>query len=197
MPMSNLLQTRTYGYNMLAHIWTTIPNLTISLSRHSSFCNPSHFPYNTSYDQNWNPDIGATSHITSNLNNLTLNANTNIGPNQVQVGNDQSLHILHTGPSILYSSMKSFFLNNILHVPEIKKNLQSVYQFIKDNNVYFEFHSSFFYVKDPSLAVIFLHGWSNNDLYPILSHLPPPIQLHTLVKESWFLNGMLTFGTLP
>lgn len=46
-----------------------------------------------------------------------------IGHDQVQVGNKQSLRILNTGSSMLYSSFKDLFLINILHVHEIKKNL--------------------------------------------------------------------------
>jgi len=73
------------------------------------------------------------------------------------------LKILHTGSSLLYSTSKSFFH---LHAPEIKKNLLSVHQFTNDNNVYFEFHPFFFYIKNPSSGVILLQGPSKNSFYP-------------------------------
>jgi hypothetical protein len=79
------------------------------------------------------------------------------------------LHIHHIGSSILCSSNKNFFLNNILHVPHINQNLLSVYQFTKDNNVFFEFHPSFFCVKDLFSGVTLLSGKSKNGLYPLHS----------------------------
>jgi hypothetical protein len=40
-------------------------------------------------------------------------------------------------------------LSNVLHVPKIKKKrLFSIQQFCHENYVFFEFHSSVFYVKD-------------------------------------------------
>jgi histone deacetylase 1/2 len=41
-----------------------------------------------------------------------------------------------------------------------------VHQFTNDNNIYFEFHPSFFYVKNPSSGVILLQGPSKNGIYP-------------------------------
>jgi hypothetical protein len=62
-----------------------------------------------------------------------------------------------------------FFLKNILHVPRISQNLLSVHQFAKDNNVFFEFHPSFFYVKDLFSGAILLSGKSKDGLYPLHS----------------------------
>jgi hypothetical protein len=118
-------------------------------------------------DSTWYPDTGANNHVTSDLGNLNLNAEDYTGHDQVRIGNGQGLKILHTGSSIFCSSSKSFFLNNILHVPHISKNLLSVYQFAKDNNVYFEFHPSFFCVKDQFSGTILLQGKSKDGLYPL------------------------------
>uniref|UniRef100_A0A151UEF3 Uncharacterized protein n=1 Tax=Cajanus cajan TaxID=3821 RepID=A0A151UEF3_CAJCA len=38
-------------------------------------------------------------------------------------------------------------LNNLLLVPSITKNLVSVSQFARDNDVFFEFHSNYCFVK--------------------------------------------------
>jgi hypothetical protein len=38
------------------------------------------------------------------------------------VGNGISLQIVHTGASKIFASSKNLLLNNILHIPDIKKN---------------------------------------------------------------------------
>ena len=65
------------------------------------------------------------------------------GEDALHVGNDTILLILHIGSTRFYSPKKTFSLFNILHVPEIKKNILSVQKFCLDNDVFFEFHSSF------------------------------------------------------
>jgi hypothetical protein len=96
-------------------------------------------------DQVWYPDTSATNHMTADLQSLNLSAKDYTSQDQVRVGNGQGLYIHHIGSSILCSSNQDFFLKNILHVPSISQNLLSVYQFAKDNNVFFEFHPSFFF----------------------------------------------------
>jgi hypothetical protein len=123
----------------------------------------------TSIDQVWYPDTGANNHMTADFSNLNLNADYYTGQDQVRIGNGQGLHIHHIGSSILYSSTKDFFLKNILHVPHISQNLLSVYQFAKDNKVFFEFHPSFFCIKDQFSGAILLSGKSKDGLYPLHS----------------------------
>jgi hypothetical protein len=93
-------------------------------------------------DSNWYPDTGATHHITSDLNNLNIHSEAYDGPDEIQVGNDTCLAIKNTGISKLYPH---FILNNILHVPQITKNLLSIQKFTSGNNVYVEFHPSYFF----------------------------------------------------
>jgi hypothetical protein len=78
------------------------------------------------------------------------------------------LPIHHFGSSSLSSSNATFLLNNVLHVPQIQKNLLSISKFTANNNVYFEFHPSYFCVKDPMLGTT-LHGKHSQGLYS-LSH---------------------------
>jgi len=108
------------------------------------------------------------------------------GNDSLHVGDGNPLPILNIGSSQVFSPNKTFTLSNILHVPEIKKNLLSVQQFCLDNNVFFEFHSSFFAVKDVSTQAILLSGPSNNGLYSLrLPQLKPiPKCTFTATKAS-------------
>ncbi|XP_010253823.1 PREDICTED: uncharacterized protein LOC104594965 [Nelumbo nucifera] len=108
--------------------------------------------YNTSLnasdeDDCWYPDFGATNHITSDLSKLQLHSKYT-GLDQVTVGNGEGLAISHTGSSTISSASRSLLLKNILHVPNIQKNLLFVAQFSSDNDVYFEFHPHTCIVKD-------------------------------------------------
>ena len=49
-------------------------------------------------------------------------------------------------------------MHNLLHVPEITKNLLGVSKFCSDNNVCFEFHSDVCIVKDKSSQTVVLKG---------------------------------------
>jgi hypothetical protein len=94
---------------------------------------------NSPVDTVWHPVTSATHHLTNNLINLNLRHDDYDGTEHIQVGNGAGLRITKTSSSILSSSSKSFVLQKQLLVPDITKNLLSVHQFCKDNNVYFEF----------------------------------------------------------
>ena len=74
------------------------------------------------FDCSWFENLGATNHITSNLNNLSLHS-PYYGGDKVTIGNDKSLPITSVGTT-QFSSLVS--VPNVLHVPQIKKNLISV-----------------------------------------------------------------------
>lgn len=78
------------------------------------------------------------------------------------------LPILHVGSTTFYSPSKTFSLSDIFHVPKTKKNLLYVQKFCLDNDVFFEFHSSFFVVKENTTKTTLLMGPSKNGLYSIL-----------------------------
>lgn len=62
-------------------------------------------------------------------------------------------------------------LTNVLHVPDITKNLISISQFLKDNKAFIKFHSSFCVVKDLITHKPLLRGVLNNGLLQLdLSH---------------------------
>ncbi|KAL5794558.1 hypothetical protein ACOSP7_003152 [Xanthoceras sorbifolium] len=73
----------------------------------------------TVMDPNWYVDSGATNHITSDINNLSINS-TYKGNKTLAVGNRQTLPISHVGKSFLPSNISSFpaiYLDNILFIP--------------------------------------------------------------------------------
>ena len=115
----------------------------------------------------WFPDSGATNHVTHDLGNLNSGAEYN-GNSKIHMGNGTGLEISHIGLSVFPSSSspnKVLFLKNILRVPAIKKNLLSVSQFARDNNVYFEFHPKVCFVKDKSNHSLLLQGNLHKGLY--------------------------------
>ncbi|OIT30912.1 hypothetical protein A4A49_12719 [Nicotiana attenuata] len=105
----------------------------------------------TIVDPAWYFDSGATHHVTSDMANLSLQADYT-GNDGLAVGNGMKLPISHIGSSILSTPTRPIYLNNILHVPQISKNLLSVSEITRDNNVHMDFHPYDCYVKD-------LQGW--------------------------------------
>ena len=116
-------------------------------------------------DNNWYLDTGATDHLTSDLDRLTVHERYG-GKDQVQVANGAGLEISHIGHTKLAGSSDPIHLKNVLHVPEIHKHLLSVYRLVSDNQVFVEFHRFFFCVKDKITRRVLLHGRSRNGLYP-------------------------------
>ncbi|KAG5632861.1 hypothetical protein H5410_004578 [Solanum commersonii] len=115
----------------------------------------------------WYFDSGATHHVTSDMAILSLQTYT--GNDGLAVGNGMKIPISHTSSSILSTHTQPIHLNNILHAPQISKNLLSVAKLIRDNNVYMVFHPYVCYVKDLQDRKL-LRGTLNDDLY---RHQPP------------------------
>ena len=72
-------------------------------------------------------DNGATNHITSNINNLSIQVDYK-GKDKMIIGRGFSLNILHIGSSVIkpVHNSNSLVLKNILHILEISKNLLSI-----------------------------------------------------------------------
>lgn len=109
-------------------------------------------------------DTGATDHFNSDLGRLQVHERYS-GKDQVQVANGTGMSISHIGHSTLAGS--SIRLNNILHVPHIRKHLHSVYRLVLDNDIFIEFHRHFFLFKDKATRRTLLHGRSEGGLYPL------------------------------
>jgi hypothetical protein len=55
----------------------------------------------------------------------------------------------------------------MLHVPQATKSLAYVHRISSDNNVFFELHPDFFFIKDRESRKILLQGQSKGGLYPL------------------------------
>ena len=68
------------------------------------------------------------------------------GYDQVQVANGTGLSIAHVGSSsVAMFNHPPILLKNVLHVPNIKKNLLSVHKLASDNNAFLEFYPHCFF----------------------------------------------------
>jgi hypothetical protein len=134
------------------------------------YSTPQAYQTTTQYstNQSWCLDTSATHLIIFDFQNLNLHwrlLKPRLGVNT----NRQWKRFENSLSWQLYSFLllKILFLNNVVHVPHIKKNLLSIYWFRKDNNAYFEFHPFFSCVKYWSSGAILLQDKSDNGLYPL------------------------------
>ena len=123
--------------------------------------------------EDWFFDTGATHHLTNNSMPFT-NLHPYSGSDQVTVSNGHSIPIFHTGNMFLSHSSQQFKLQNVLHVPQISTNLVSVSRFCIDNNVFFEFHSNHFVVKDQVSKQIMLQRHLKDGLYTLPTQSSSP-----------------------
>jgi histone deacetylase 1/2 len=108
----------------------------------------------------WYPDSGASHHLTYNPNNLAYRVPYN-GQDQVLMGNGQGVSIQSFGYSHFpspHTPNVQLTLKDMLHVPNISKNLLSVSKFAQDNNVIFEFHPYHCFVKSQGSNQVLLEG---------------------------------------
>lgn len=119
---------------------------------------------------NWLLDSGATHHITSDLNNLALHQ-PYTGGDDVMIADGSTIPITHTGSTSLLTKSRTLDLNKVLYVPNIHKNLISVYRLCNANRVSVEFFPASFQVKDLNTGVPLLQGKTKDELYewPIAS----------------------------
>ncbi|KAL4381771.1 hypothetical protein AHAS_Ahas04G0166800 [Arachis hypogaea] len=113
------------------------------LANEAEFVTPSTLQY-----PNWYPDSEASHHMTANALNL-IDKTEYAGLERVTIRNGLGLPISHVRNSIFILDLnkKEFLLKRLLLVPQISKNLLSVYQFVKDNQVFFEIYDDHCVVK--------------------------------------------------
>ncbi|KAM1365588.1 hypothetical protein PS1_044272 [Malus domestica] len=113
----------------------------------------------------WLIDSGATFHITNDVANIS-SPTPYTGEDKVYIGDGKGLSIHHIGSSFLHTPHTSFQLRNVLHVPYMKHNLLSAYQFLKDNNCSLTFDPYGSNVKDRILGKMLLWGPVRDGFYP-------------------------------
>jgi hypothetical protein len=117
-------------------------------------------------DSNWYADLGATDHVIGGLDKLAV-WDTYNGNDQIYTANDTGMCIKHVGQSIICTLHRNIFLNNVLHVPQASKNLASIHRIAFNNNVFFELHPNFFFIKDRESRRTLLQGKVKGGLYPL------------------------------
>lgn len=91
-------------------------------SQQIEYWHPSANPAMVSNSFNLLLDSGASHHMTSDLANLSMNKPYQ-GGNGVMLGDGSGLHISHSGSLSIPSYTRPFFLNKVLYVPALEKNL--------------------------------------------------------------------------
>ena len=118
----------------------------------------------TMKEQKWLLDSAASHNITGDLQNLSIHSEYD-GTDEVVLGDGSGLAVSHVGSLAIHSPNRTFILRDTLCVPNLKKILISVHHFTSQNNVYVEFHPSYFLVKEPITGAILLRGSCENDIY--------------------------------
>jgi len=114
----------------------------------------------------WYLDTGASAHMTSNAGNLTHSHPLQL-PNFITVSNGAQLPVSHTGSTPIPTSSHPLYLRNVLISPSLIKNLISMKQLTRDNNVSIEFDPSGFSIKDLRTQTVKLRCDSSGNLYPL------------------------------
>jgi hypothetical protein len=86
---------------------------------------------------------------------------------KIIVGNGHSVPIEGLGKTQLENPHPPLVLNNVLHAPNLIKNLVFVRKFTTDNEVSIEFDPFGFSVKDFQTGIPIMRCESQGDLYPI------------------------------
>nr|KYP74656.1 hypothetical protein KK1_007343 [Cajanus cajan] len=123
-------------------------------------------------DANWYMDTSATSHMTSAQGNFTSYFNMS-NKHGIIVSNGHSIPIHGYGHTKLSSPCPPLTLNNVLHAPQLVKNLVLVRKFTTHNSISVEFDPFGFSVKDFQTGKPVMRCESQGELYPITKPTNP------------------------
>jgi histone deacetylase 1/2 len=126
----------------------------------------------SSVDPRWYVDTGSTDHVTNDFEKMHVKE-TYTCQEQVHVANGIGMHFFICQALLPTPSSCHLHLRNILHVPDVTKNILSVKKFTRDNNVFIEFQSSNIFVKDLAMRDVLLRGRCHGGLYALDE---PPIK---------------------
>lgn len=87
------------------------------------------------------------------------------GSDELLMANCTGMRIENIGSLTFKTPSKALHLTNVMHVPKLQKNLVSVSQFCKANNVLIEFAAHDFSVKDSVTGMVLMRGTNQSDLY--------------------------------
>ena len=116
-------------------------------------------------DKNLLLDSAASHNITGDLSNLSIHSEYD-GTDEVILGDGSDLAVSHIGYLDLHSPHRTFTLRDTLCVLNLCKNLISIHHLTKQNNVFVEFHTFYFLVKDKISGAILLKEACNNGISP-------------------------------
>ncbi|KAL4301756.1 hypothetical protein GQ457_10G016470 [Hibiscus cannabinus] len=128
----------------------------------------------------WYVDSGATHHVTPEAGKVMQGSKYG-GPGKITVGDGANLNIARIGKSVLHvfsSNRKTLVLSDLMHVPQITKNLISVSKLARDNHVFLEFHAFKCVVRDEDTGGVLLEGRESEGLYKFDSVIDHSSWLH-------------------
>jgi hypothetical protein len=123
-------------------------------------------------------DTGTSSHMSNTPGNYPTSKHVSF-PASITVGNGAQLPVTHVVATTIPTFSSPLSLDDILISLAIVKNLISVRQLTRDNNVSIEFDPTGFSVKDLPIRTVRLRCESDDTLYPL--HL---MQQHALSTSS-------------
>ena len=136
----------------------------------------------------WYADSGATDHVTNELEKLSMRERY-LGNDQIHTASGGGMDICHIGQASINppTLKRDLILKDVLHVPQADKNLASMSRLSADNNVFFETHPTYFFIKDRATRELIHHDRCIGGLYPITSGAlsrKPRHQVYSVIKPS-------------